>query len=222
MDRFFDEKMQRTKTRPLVQGTISKRQALSIASVLLIVGVLLLYITTNLICLGCSLCGFIIYVGLYTPIKVRSVHGTWIGSLAGATPPLVGYSAACQRLDITALLLFLVVALWQMPHFYAIAIYRLADYSSACIPVLPVAKGIDATKKHMLAYTIAFSTCCLLLYFFSSLSYFYLLAAIFCSVVWLAMAFGGMKKQDDEKWAKKMFRFSLVIIMTLSLALSLR
>ena len=159
------------------------------------------------------------YVNVYTPIKVRSVHGTLIGSISGAVPPVVGYCASSGSIDLAALILFLIIVMWQMPHFYAIAIYRLHEYSSANIPVLPAVRGIKTTKIQMFFYTLAFSIAALLPYFFGYAGLYYAMIAIFLSLIWLVTSIKGLKAKNPAKWAHEMFRMSLIVIMGLSLAI---
>jgi len=160
-------------------------------------------------------------VFLYTPIKKRSVHGTLVGSVAGAVPPVVGYCSVSGRIDVAACLLFLIVVLWQMPHFYAITLYKLSDYSAANIPVHPLARGIESTKKQMLFYTLCFGVASILPTLLGFKGMIYISVAAACSIFWLALAFQGLKTSSNDIWAKKMFKASLVIIMTLSAAISL-
>lgn len=109
---------------------------------------LLLYVAANALAMMLAVIGFVIYVGVYSLyMKRKSVYGTLIGSLSGAAPPVIGYCAVTGQFDTGALILLLIFSLWQMPHSYAIAIFRFKDYQAANIPVLPVIKGISVTKK---------------------------------------------------------------------------
>ena len=100
---------------------------------------------------------FCIYAAIYTIWKHKTLYGTAIGSIAGAIPPVIGYSAVTNQLDLAALLLFLIVVFWQMPHFFAIAMYRFDDYAAASIPVFPVVRGMHAAKIRILSYIVAFT-----------------------------------------------------------------
>lgn len=146
IDRFADAKMERTKNRPLVRGEISNQKALLFGTFLGLVGVFVLALKTNPLTVFVALSGFSIYLILYAFMKYHSFYGTLVGSLAGAVPPVVGYCAVSNTFDAGAVLIFLMLVLWQMPHFYAIAIYRQEDYAAASIPVLPIVKGMEATK----------------------------------------------------------------------------
>ena len=112
-----------------------------------------------------------------------------------------------------AILLGLSVILWQMPHFYAIALYRLHDYRAASIPVLPLVKGIYKTKQQMLVYTAVFLITTLSLTFFGYTGYLYLSVMAVLDVAWIWLSFKGFTCSNDTVWARRMFIFSLIIIM---------
>lgn len=219
-DQKVDAKMARTQNRALVKGLISSKQALIFATILLLLGIITLSIGTNLLTLFVALTGFFLYVVVYSNYKYKSIHGTLIGSLSGGIPPVVGYCALQNTLDGGALLLFTIVALWQMPHFFAIAIYRLQDYVSASIPVYPAKKGIVSTKIQMLIYVSAFLLSTLMLTFFHYTGYTYLAVIAPLDLFWLYLCIQGFKTTDTILWARKMFFFSLIIILTLTLLIS--
>lgn len=221
IDRFIDAKMERTKGRALAQGSISGKKALVFAMILGAVGSFILGKYANLMALTIALVGFAVYVGLYSLVKVHTRHATLIGSVAGAVPPVIGYCAAGSRLDTGALVLFSLLVLWQMPHFFSIAVYRLQDYAAASIPVLPLTRGMHVTKVQMVLYILAFTGAALLLVPLGYAGYTYLGIAATCSAVWLYLCLRGFKTADDVRWAKQMFRFSLVVITALCLTLSL-
>jgi len=212
IDRHLDEKMARTKNRALVKGTISVRNALFFATFLGLFGGLILALYTNLLALLVAAIGFFVYVVLYGMCKLRSVYGTELGSIAGGVPPVVGYCAVSNRLDVGALILFMIVVLWQMPHFFAIAVYRFKDYAAAAIPVLPVKKGMYVTKVHMVVYTIAFIIANLMLTLCGYTGYAYMIVAALLGGTWLWMNIRGFQSNNDTLWARKMFLFSLVVI----------
>lgn len=221
IDRFLDEKMARTKNRPLVTGVISIQNALFFAAVLGLFGFSLVGYYTNLLTLGLAALGFFVYVFLYTLIKTRTVYCTAIGSIAGAMPLVMGYCAVTNQFDLCASLLFLIMVCWQMPHFFAIAIYRIRDYEAASIPVLPVKRGNFVTKVRMLYYVIAFTGATILLTLFGYTGYLYMGVAIFLSLSWLYLAIQGFKAANDKVWARQMFKWSLVVITTLCLMISI-
>ncbi len=219
IDRESDEKMARTKDRGFVTGQIDVKNAIAFAIVLGLLGTFCLAYFTNLLTVGLALFGFAVYVGVYTFFKYRSMHGTWVGSFAGAVPPAVGYCAVSGRFDLCALLLFAMVVLWQMPHFYAIAIYRLNDYEKASIPVLPLKKGIRATKIWMIFYILAFTAITSLLTVFNYTGILFLAMTILLGAAWLGLSLKGFSCENDQHWARQMFFFSLVVVTLLCIVI---
>ncbi|MFN7097387.1 MAG: heme o synthase, partial [Gammaproteobacteria bacterium] len=135
IDRDIDKLMERTKNRVLVLGLMSNQMALLYALGLGILGFAILLFGTNGLTTLVSFIGFFFYVVVYSLLlKRKSTWSTIVGSVAGAVPPVVGYCAVTNQFDIGAVLLFLILFFWQIPHFYAIAIYRLNDYKAASIP----------------------------------------------------------------------------------------
>ena len=221
IDQDIDRIMERTKNRVLVQGLISPKVTLVYATLLGLVGVALLDIVANRLAALLAVMGFVVYVGLYSLwLKRKSVYGTLIGSLSGAAPPVIGYCAVSNQFDMAALILLLIFSLWQMPHSYAIAIFRFKDYQSASIPVLPVKYGISVTKNHIFRYILAFAVATLMLTLSGYAGYSYFVVAALISVGWLAMAQAGFKTTNDQVWAKKLFMFSIIAITTLSVMMS--
>ncbi|MGL9759801.1 MAG: heme o synthase [Symbiopectobacterium sp.] len=223
IDRDIDKKMERTKNRVMVKGLISVKISLRYAAALGIAGFALLYVVANPLAVWLSVIGFVIYVGVYSLyMKRHSVYGTLIGSLSGAAPPVIGYCAVSNQLDAAALILLLIFSLWQMPHSYAIAIFRFKDYQNANIPVLPVVKGISVAKNHITLYIVAFMVVTLMLSLGGYAGYKYLVVAASVSIWWLGMALSGYKKLNDDKvWAHKLFVFSIVVITSLSVIMSI-
>ena len=216
LDRDLDRKMARTAKRPFVQKTVSVGCALWMAALLGAAGAFFLALWTNFLTLILSLAGGLIYVTLYSHLKYHSHHATLFGSIAGAIPPIAGYSSVTAALDLPALILFFLLIFWQMPHFFAIALYRLRDYSAANLPVLPLVKGIQATKIHMLFYVVLFASAALGLSFVSSIGPIYFPVVALIGALWTLLSMQGiMQKSDPTAWARKMFFFSLIAIMAL-------
>jgi protoheme IX farnesyltransferase len=220
-DREIDAQMTRTKKRALVLKKIHTKHALLYGTILGILGFAILLLYTNFLTTFIGFVGFIFYIFIYTFGKRQTVHGTLIGSISGAVPPVAGYCAVTNHFDFAALLLFLILVIWQMPHFYAIAIFRKEDYAAASIPVLPIKKGIFQAKIQMLLYIIAFIITCGLLTVFHYTGFVYLIVMVTVGLMWLGLAFRGFTTKDDKLWAKKMFFFSITIILIFSLLLIL-
>jgi protoheme IX farnesyltransferase len=221
-DRDIDRLMLRTRTRALACGLMSPQAAIVYASMLGLAGLALLQTTGRLLSLAMALAGFAVYAGAYSLyLKRRTVHATLIGSLAGAAPPLVGYCAAGGHFDMGAVILLLIFALWQVPHFYAIAIYRLDDYRNAAIPVLPIVRGTATTKLHIVGYIMAFTIAALALGLCGYAGAVYLLMASAAGLAWLFVACKDFKRQGEHFWARRMFLCSLTAVVILSAAMSL-
>ena len=217
VDRKIDRKMVRTRRRALATGLIRPPIAVIYATILSLAGLALLWAAANLLTVAIVSAGLVIYVCVYSLyLKRNSVYSALIGSLAGATPPVAGYCAVTGRFDLGAALLLTIFSLWQMPHCYAIAIFRLDDYSAAAIPVLPVKKGTQAAKKHIVGYILAFTAATLMLTLGGYTGYSTLLVAAVMGLTWLYMAWSGAKAADERLWAKKLFIFSILTIFILS------
>jgi protoheme IX farnesyltransferase len=220
IDRDIDKKMARTRKRALVSGAVTNRNALLFATVLGAVGFVILIVFTNWLVVLAGAIGFVDYVFLYGISKRKSVYGTLVGSISGAMPVVAGYVAVTDRFNLGALLLFLLLVLWQMPHFYAIAMYRLKDYAAADIPVLPRMSGMRRTKLQIIMYIMAFIIAIGLLTIFGYTGIVFLVVMVGASLVWLWQGFQGISTGDDIVWARKMFKYSLIIILLLSVMLS--
>jgi protoheme IX farnesyltransferase len=221
IDRNIDSKMSRTKQRALVTGKVSTTAALLYAAVLGAAGSLLLGLFTNTLTLLIALSGLFAYTVLYSIWKRRSSWGTVVGSLSGAVPPVVGYCAVTNRLDMGAFLLFLILVFWQMPHFYSIAIYRAREYKAARIPVLSLEKGVPITKTIILAYIVIFILTAAALSAFGYTGYSYLIIILAASLYWLWLGLKGYKLADSDRWARRMFGTSLLVITAFSAALAI-
>jgi len=221
LDQDIDRLMTRTKKRPLIQGTVSGRGAVIFAVILGVLGVVTLALTTSFMVTVIAIIGFVTYVVLYGMwSKRQSVHGTLVGGISGAIPILAGYAAAAGVIDIGAVLVFLVLFFWQMPEFYSIAIYRREEYKKAGVPVISVVKGVDRTKQEIFFYTVAFVLSALLISAFGYAGYVYMIVMTLLGAYWIKLGAVGLKTKDSEKWARKMFRFSLVILLAFCFLIS--
>lgn len=222
IDRDIDKMMERTKNRALVKGLIDPKTSLVYASLLGIIGVLLLCFMTNVLAVILAVIGLIIYVGIYSLyMKRHSVYGTLVGSLSGATPPVIGYCAVTGQFDTAAFILFFIFCVWQMPHSYAIAIFRIKDYRAANIPILPIIKGISVTKNHITLYILAFMVATLMLTLSGYTGYHYFIVTGAVNLWWFVMALRGYQAIDNHLWARKLFVFSIIAITSLSIMMSI-
>ena len=218
IDRDIDPLMERTRNRATALGLLSPQRILLFATFLGLCGFADLFFLTNLLATFIAFVGFFFYVVVYSLyFKRSSVYGTAIGSISGAVPPVVGYCVASNQFDLGAVIIFLILVFWQMPHSYAIAIYRLKDYRAAGIPVLPVKKSMQYTKISMLVYVILFSILSMLPTFLSYAGYYYLGIAIVLSVYWIYITAKGFFAEDNALWARQVFLFSIILITLLSM-----
>ena len=217
VDRDIDCMMERTRNRVMARGLISPPVALAYASLLGLGGALILHFFTNDLALAFAIMGFIVYVGFYTLyFKRNSEYGTIIGSLSGAAPPVIGYCAASGHFDLGAALLLLIFCLWQMPHSYAIAIFRFNDYKAADIPVLPVKRGITIAKRHIVGYIVAFTAAAISLYICDYAGIGFLIVTGLIGCYWLLVAIKDYSKANEIQWAKRLFIISILAITLLS------
>lgn len=205
-DRDIDHVMSRTKTRPTITGTIPLNVVIGMGVAFSIIGFMLLYLTTPMAAVY-GFFGWFVYVVLYTMWSKRKYTiNTVVGSFSGAAPPLIGWAAVDASLHPVAFVLFLVMFIWQTPHFLSLAIRKRDEYSKAGIPMLPVVYGNNITKRQILIYTI----CLLPLpFYFFSLGPIFLVFASLLNIGWLLIAIYGFKMKDDDRWAKWMFVYSL-------------
>lgn len=221
LDQDLDRHMRRTRYRVLARGAMMPRRACIYAAALGLGGFGLLAARINALALGMALAGFAVYVVVYTLwLKRRSSWASLIGSLAGAAPPLAGYCAASNRFDAGAVMLLLIFGLWQIPHFYAIAVCRLDDYTAAAIPVLPAIRGVDATQRQIIAYILAFTVAALMPGIGGYAGSGYLVVAAACGLGWLALACRARTAGGDRRWARRVFVASLVTICAVSVMMA--
>jgi protoheme IX farnesyltransferase len=220
LDRGIDRKMTRTKDRALVNDEITGRNALIYAVTLGILGFALLIAWTNPLVVVIGSVAFVDYIVLYGVTKRRSVHGTLVGSIAGAAPPVAGYCAVTNSFDGGALIIFLIMVCWQMVHFYAIAIRRAKEYKAAKIPLLPLVKGMQATKVQMIGYTVGFIMAVIALSAFGYAGWVFAVVMTTIGLIWLWKGFKSFKIKDNIAWAKQMFLFSLLVLLSFSVMIS--
>ncbi|KAA0019263.1 protoheme IX farnesyltransferase [Salinicola corii] len=221
IDRDIDGHMSRTQSRAMVTGEISIPIALLLGGVLGIVGFGLLAWMTTPLATGFAAFGFAIYVGAYSLyLKRHSVYSTLIGSLSGASPPVIGYCAVTGQFDLGALLLLIIFSMWQMPHSYAIAIFRFDDYASASIPVLPVKCGIAVAKRHIVIYTALFVIASVMLSVAGYTGWAYAIVAVAVGCYWFGITLKGYRAANDRVWARKVFGISIMVVTALSVMMS--
>ncbi|GBG08332.1 MULTISPECIES: heme o synthase [Paenibacillus] len=214
-DRDIDSIMDRTKNRPTVSGIIDTWSGLIMGGWIALGGLVALYIASPLSALMGFL-GLFLYVVPYTMwTKRRTIYNTEVGSLSGAMPPLIGWAAISPDIfHPGAIALFVLMVIWQMPHFYAIGIRRMEEYRAANIPMLPVVKGIKRTYVQMNVYLVALFMSSFLFWSFNP---YIAIANALLSLGWLILSINGYRRKQEDKWARSMFIFSLNHITVLLL-----
>lgn len=221
IDRDIDKKMKRTANRALVTGTISGSSALIFAGLLGLGGLAMLFSLTNSLTTLIGFIGLYSYVVLYGLAKRKTKYGTLIGSIPGAIPPLAGYTAVTGSLDMAAGLLFLALVTWQIPHFYAIAIFRSKDYAAAGLPVLPLVDGVRKTKYSILYYVGLFTITATALTLTDNTGGVFLAIVTTTGLIWLWFGIKNFRMKDSNAWARQMFFASLFVLLVFSFALSI-
>ena len=215
VDKRIDALMVRTKKRPVAHGRVSVTAALWFALIIGISGLVLLVYFVNSLTAVLTFITLIGYAGIYTGyLKRATSQNIVIGGLAGAAPPLLGWTAISNQLDPQALLLVLIIFTWTPPHFWALAIYRFDDYKNAEIPMLPVTHGIMHTKLNILLYTILLVVVTLLPFIVKMSGLFYLVGAILLGLRFLYWAI-VLYRSEEAADAMRTFRFSIVYLMLL-------
>lgn len=217
LDRNIDKRMKRTDKRDVASGVISVSKALAFGVVLGLIGFSLLVFLTNTLTVLLGLVAYVWYVAIYGLAKRTTVYSTLIGGVAGALPPVAGYTALTGNIDAGAIILFLILFFWQMPHFYAIAMFRQSDYASADLPVWSVKYGMKSSKLQILLFTIVFAVVFMLPTLYGYTGVFYLIGSLLLSGYWLYKGFSLYNKVDDAKWARTMFGVSLLVMLSMSL-----
>jgi protoheme IX farnesyltransferase len=208
IDRVDDTKMQRTQKRPIPAGRLTPAEGLAFGVGIALASFYLLTAYVNFLAALLSLAGIFYYVLLYSIfLKKTTVQNIVIGGGAGAIPPLVGWAAATGSLNIPSLFLFAIVFMWTPPHFWALALVRRNDYARAGVPMLPVVRGEKETRWQILIYTIELVGLTLLLPVFGLGGSVYLIGAVALGG-WLLSAAWKVWKQEGNKVAWKMYRYS--------------
>lgn len=219
VDQRIDAQMARTHSRPIAKGRVSSKNAILFACTLALSGFALLYITVNPLTAWLTLLSLFGYAVVYTMFLKRATpQNIVIGGLAGAMPPLLGWTAVTGTLHEHALLLVMIIFAWTPPHFWALAIHRRDDYARVNMPMLPVTHGIDFTKSAILLYTLILCVVCLLPYIVGMTGAIYLIGSTLLNLRFLQYAW-KLKFAANNDSAMATFKFSIVHLMLLFLLL---
>ena len=220
-DRDIDHKMSRTKLRPIPAGRLAPLQALTFGVALAATAFTVFWTRVNPLSAWLALGGLLFYVFIYTIwLKRSSTQNIVIGGAAGAFPPLVGWAAMTNGLDLTAIYLFAIVFYWTPPHFWALALLKRHDYARAGVPMLPVIRGERRTKWEMLVYALLLLPISLMPAAFGAFGRIYVVAAVLLGarLLWYCVRLLGETKMQGTEW--KMYRYSLLYLALLFVAMA--
>jgi len=219
VDHQIDKQMARTFNRPVAKGKVSVKNAFIFALALGVVGYVLLEVFVNRLTAMLTLASLVGYAVIYTMFLKRATpQNIVIGGLAGAAPPLLGWTAVTGDVHSHALLLVLIVFTWTPPHFWALAIHREKDYARAKVPMLPVTHGVEFTKTSVLLYTVLLCVICLLPYLVGMTNLIYLVGSSLLNAGFLYYAW-KLKFAPTPKTAMKTFTYSILHLMVLFVVL---
>ncbi|MFW6053192.1 MAG: heme o synthase [Persicimonas sp.] len=219
-DRDIDPIMARTKDRPIPQGRISPQNAMVFSGLLGFAAVMILTYLVDPLAALMGIMGHAYYVLIYTMwLKRRTPHNIVIGGGAGAFPALIGWAAVTGSLSVTAWVIFAIVFLWTLPHFWALALYKDMEYGKAGVPMMPVVRGKATTKFQMLVYTLLLLGATLLLAVVGMMGIVYLVASV---VLGAGFAYCCVRTafDDTDRWAKRTFAYSILYLALLFGAMS--
>jgi protoheme IX farnesyltransferase len=215
LDAHEDAKMARTNDRPLPQGEITPREAMTFAILLGALSMVVLVVLVNPLTAMLTFFSLVGYAVVYTMyLKRATPQNIVIGGAAGAAPPVLGWAAVTNSIDPHALLLFLIIFIWTPPHFWALAIHRREEYAKVDIPMLPVTHGVPFTRLQILLYTIMLLVVSVLPFATHMSGVFYLVGALLLGGGFLYYAMLLMKG-DDESIAMKTFGYSIWYLMAI-------
>ena len=213
LERDVDCLMARTRDRPLPQRRLDARTALAFGAVQGALAIPVLA-RVNLTTAALGLVALVAYVGIYTPMKQRSHWATWVGAIPGAMPALMGWTAATGRIDLDGIAVFGVLFVWQVPHFHAIAIYRLRDYDAAGLKTLPGVHGVASARRAIGVYLVVQVAVSFGVVALGVAGAIYAVAAGVLGAAVLAQGLGGVRS-GSTKWARNVFLMSIVYLPVL-------
>ncbi len=216
VDREVDKLMARTRTRALPCSRLHPQQALWLGVMLSLWSFAILFYLVNPLTAFLVQATTLFYVGIYTMwLKRTSSLCTEVGGVAGAMPPVIGWAAVTNEIAWPALVMFLIMFIWQPPHFWALALLRKDEYRKADLPMLPVVSGDRATKIRMLLYTIALIPASLAMYYLKLVGPTYLVLALALGIAYLILTIDFARKPITHKSTRKLFRFSILYLLGL-------
>jgi protoheme IX farnesyltransferase len=210
-----DALMARTRGRPLPSGRLTPETALWFGLVLAFVGIPVLNFCVNGATAFIGVVALLSYVLAYTPMKRLSPFAVWVGAIPGAAPPLMGWTAMTGTLSFGAISLFLLLFVWQIPHFHAIAIFRCAEYRRAGLKVLPVERGLEHTKRTIVALLVLQLAVSALPALAGLGGRAYIVVASISGLLYLCLGLAGLRADAGARWARSLFFASLPYLLVL-------
>lgn len=220
-DRKIDARMPRTKKRATATGEVPVQRLVILSVVLGVLGFAILALWVNWLVVLLGVIGYVDYVVLYGWTKRTTPWSTLVGTISGAVPLAAGYVAVTDRFNATALALALVMLFWQMPHFYAIGIFRRKDYKAGGLPVWPVRYGVKNTQAWIIVYTVLYLLAVVMLVRVGSMGFIFGTVIGVMGLYWVWRGLRGFRAEASEKWARGMFGFSLITLLVLSAGIAL-
>ena len=215
LDQKIDKIMSRTKGRPLVSGVLEPKNVAIYASLMAIIGFLILYIYINKLTAWLTFLSLVGYAFVYTLyLKRATPQNIVIGGAAGATPPLLGWTAVTGQIDLISIILFLIIFMWTPPHFWALALHRKKEYFAAKIPMLPVTHGEQYTRVHITLYTLMLTIVSFTPFIIKFSSVFYLVGAFILNMIFLYYVI-KMQLSKNNDLANKIFNYSIIYLSAL-------
>jgi len=210
----LDALMERTCLRPIPTGKVTKNQALLFGMVTSFVSVIALYFFSNLLSAIMLFFTIFFYTIIYTMwLKLKTSQNIVIGGVAGALPPVIGWTIATGNISLEPILLFLIIFFWTPSHFWALSLYKTEDYNNAKIPMLPVVAGIKTTKTNIFVYAVILFIVSLSPAFFGYFGLIYLLSSFFLGIYYVYLCYKLLTDTDNEiKFAKKIFIYSILYL----------
>ena len=216
LDRDIDDRMARTRLRPIPSGRMSARAVLAFGIALAVAATWLLAVFANVLAAALALAGFYFYVFVYTRWLKRSTpQNIVVGGAAGAFPPLVGWAAVTGEIGLLAVYLFLIIFYWTPPHFWALALNKQTDYGNAGVPMAPLVWGERETMRQMLWYTLILLPLTVLPVVFGALGVLYLVAATALGAVLLWGVVRVMRAREWRAAAWWVYGYSLLYLALL-------
>ncbi len=221
LERESDRKMPRTRKRPVADGRVSVATALRFGALLTVLSLTMLAVWVNPLTAALAAFAIFAYVLVYTPLKFRTPAALVVGAIPGAIPPLLGWTAVRNQIDVAGLVLFGILTVWQIPHFIAIALYRKEEYRRAGIKVITAERGDLVAKLHASIWAVALIPISMALTPLGVTGPGYFVAAFVLGLAYFVFGLTGLHPSAGVKWARRYFFASLIYLPALTVALVL-